>query len=294
MSCGIYKITNNINNKIYIGKAFDIQRRWSEHKVAINNPNKQYHLYRAMRKYGIENFSMEIIEECPIDNDILYEREQYWINYYDSYNKGYNQTLGGEGTIKVKQEDIESLWDKGLCVAAIAIQLNCKPQTIRNRLQNYKNYSTDEATKRANLSSHKRDAISKNHSYSFGGTPVHQYTLEGKYVASYNSVKDAAKVLGHLVDNSIGRALDPADKTHFSAYGYQWSRDKVDKLPPYYPPNCNPVRNINTGTIFTSLRQAAAWAKIDKEGIRRVINGTRKTAGKHPETGEPLYWEAIR
>ena len=89
--CGIYKITNLCNGKIYIGQSVDIQRRWRDHK----NCTSDYALYRAFRKYGLENFQFDVIEECNVDQ--LNEREKYWINYYDSFFHGYNETLGGDG-----------------------------------------------------------------------------------------------------------------------------------------------------------------------------------------------------
>ena len=101
----IYKITNLINQKVYIGKTErDIETRWKEHCRHI--PQLQHlPLYRALKKYGINNFSVEQIEECPSSN--LDEREIYWINFYDSYSKGYNCTEGGEGGIKTYKEDID-------------------------------------------------------------------------------------------------------------------------------------------------------------------------------------------
>ena len=96
---GIYKITNLITKKIYIGKTNDSDRRWKNHqRLAFTSGHKEYNkiLYQSMRKYGIENFSFEIIEELE-DYSISGEREQYWIKYYDSYNNGYNETLGGDG-----------------------------------------------------------------------------------------------------------------------------------------------------------------------------------------------------
>ena len=74
--CGIYKITNNINNKCYIGQSKNIKRRFSEHK---SEKYRKIHitkrLYRAITKHGIENFSFEIIEIC---NTIkLDERENF-------------------------------------------------------------------------------------------------------------------------------------------------------------------------------------------------------------------------
>ena len=102
--CGIYKITNLINGKIYIGQALDIYRRWGKHKGNAFNKNSReydYPIYRAIRKYGLENFSFEIIEECSVEE--LDEKEIYYIKKYNSCtlwknSHGYNQTIGGNGT----------------------------------------------------------------------------------------------------------------------------------------------------------------------------------------------------
>lgn len=92
---GIYKITNNINKHCYIGQSIHIEKRWEEHKNKYNwqrESNKL--LYLAFQKYGLENFTFEIIEEC--NQEQLNIKEQYWIDYYDSYKNGYNLTCGGE------------------------------------------------------------------------------------------------------------------------------------------------------------------------------------------------------
>lgn len=92
---GIYKITNKINNHCYIGQSIHIEKRFQEHKLKYNwERESKKPLYLAFQKYGLENFSFEIIEEC--DPAFLDIREQYWINYYDSYHHGYNVTSGGE------------------------------------------------------------------------------------------------------------------------------------------------------------------------------------------------------
>lgn len=96
MITGIYKITNTINHKVYIGQSKNIIRRWQAHKNRAFVPNKEYdkYLYRAFRKYGIDVFTFEIIEECAIEK--LDEREKYYILQYhsciDTY--GYNETCG--------------------------------------------------------------------------------------------------------------------------------------------------------------------------------------------------------
>lgn len=96
---GIYKITNLINNKIYIGKTNNSERRWRDHqRLAMTEGHKEYNkvLYQAIRKYGIENFSFEMIEELE-DYSVSEEREKYWISFYNSYNNGYNESKGGDG-----------------------------------------------------------------------------------------------------------------------------------------------------------------------------------------------------
>ena len=90
---GIYKIQNKVNNKIYIGQSICIEKRWKEHQnnaFNINTHTYNYPLYRAIRKYGLENFQFTVIEETSIEN--LTEEEQYWIDYYNTLNPnlGYN------------------------------------------------------------------------------------------------------------------------------------------------------------------------------------------------------------
>ena len=126
----------------------------------------------------------------------------------------------------------------------------------------------------------------------FGTGPVYQYSLDGNYIQEFDSMASAANALGKTMDHSIYKALNYKDRSNM-AYGFLWSKEKVDKIPPYKLSNGKQVRNINTGKIFLSIRQAAEWAGIDKEGIRRALNGTRKSAGKMKETNEPLYWEKL-
>lgn len=118
----IYKITNIINNKIYIGKTekenpFD---RWYEHKSNIYREScRDRPLYRAMTKYGIDNFVFEIIEET---NNAC-EREVYWINFYNSYKEGYNATLGGDGKSYIDIDLIIKLYNDGYSCRKISLEL---------------------------------------------------------------------------------------------------------------------------------------------------------------------------
>lgn len=93
---GIYKITNLKTKECYIGQAVDIASRWKQHAkcgLDIDTPAGNQ-LYKAMMEYGIYNFSWEVLEECPREQ--LNEKEQYYIDLYDSYNYGYNGTRGNK------------------------------------------------------------------------------------------------------------------------------------------------------------------------------------------------------
>ena len=94
----IYTITNKINNKIYVGQTINPEKRWKKHLTDdVKNPNLL--LGKAFLKYGRENFTFKVIEEC--ENSKMSEREIYWIETLHTYFKdhmsnGYNMTRGGE------------------------------------------------------------------------------------------------------------------------------------------------------------------------------------------------------
>jgi group I intron endonuclease len=124
MKTGIYKITNIVNDKIYIGSALNISKRWSIHKrQLLLNKHHSIKLQRSYDKHGINNFKIDIIEECDIE--ILIEREQYFIDLYNSYNTGYNcsPTAGSTLGRKASAEQIKRMsisrkgltpWNKGI------------------------------------------------------------------------------------------------------------------------------------------------------------------------------------
>jgi group I intron endonuclease len=102
---GIYKITNCVNGKVYIGKSIDIlNRRWVYHKSLLNKGTHiNKHLQNSWNKYGENNFDFSIILECTPDE--LDEYEIYYIDLYKSYlpEYGYNKTLGGDGAIPTEE-----------------------------------------------------------------------------------------------------------------------------------------------------------------------------------------------
>lgn len=83
---GIYIIKNTINKKVYVGSAINLKSRWKRHLWALSkNVHHSSILQKAFNKYGAENFFIEILEYVP-DKKQLIQREQYWIDKYDSAN----------------------------------------------------------------------------------------------------------------------------------------------------------------------------------------------------------------
>ena len=101
---GIYKITNLINQKIYIGQSVNIEERWKQHEYkAFNIKEKGYNsaIHAAFRKYGVENFKLDILEECLPEE--LDSKERYWIETLNSLSpNGYNILAGGQQFRKTK------------------------------------------------------------------------------------------------------------------------------------------------------------------------------------------------
>jgi len=103
----VYKITNNCNSKVYIGKATNPTNRWQAHltvaKLGSNNPSyeglgKYNYIHRAITKYGKENFSFEVIASFTTEEESLQAEIDFISMYKSRYPQfGYNLTNGGEG-----------------------------------------------------------------------------------------------------------------------------------------------------------------------------------------------------
>lgn len=110
----IYRIVNIRNRKSYVGYTIDIDRRWKTH-LRSSTTHSDKPLYHAMRKYGINNFYLEILSETYDKDFALKILEPYYIKYYDSKidKNGYNLTDGGESNYGwVPSEKTKSLWKK--------------------------------------------------------------------------------------------------------------------------------------------------------------------------------------
>jgi len=115
---GIYIITNEMNKKVYIGKAMDIPNRLrnGHYNTLEKNKHKNLHLQNSWNKWKEENFTFDILELC--EKELLNEREIYWISYYESNNPkyGFNGTSGGDGvalTDKIREKMSKNNYMKG-------------------------------------------------------------------------------------------------------------------------------------------------------------------------------------
>lgn len=132
---GIYKITNQISGKVYIGQSIDIERRWRHHRGSYAITDNRNELYQDMIIYGKDNFSFEVIKECSADE--LNYWEKYYIRFYDSFNNGYNMTIGGMGIVHpVKLSDLQVdeiitlLRDSEISQKEIALRFDVGQDTI--------------------------------------------------------------------------------------------------------------------------------------------------------------------
>ena len=113
----IYKITNIINNKIYIGQTINtLEERWKRHQNDALSNRLDTHFAKAIRKYGIDNFTAEVIDTAQ-SQDELTAKETYWIHYYDSIQNGYNETdaeykSGGNTYLSKTDEELDIIKEK--------------------------------------------------------------------------------------------------------------------------------------------------------------------------------------
>lgn len=133
----IYQIINKINGKSYIGKTeYSVEHRWKEHlKACRQEKNQSRALYRAMNKYGIENFECIQLKETNTPN----EDEMIYIQDYNTYHNGYNETLGGDGAayLELPENEICKFYLENRCLAHTAQHFGHDKMTIKKVL--YKN-----------------------------------------------------------------------------------------------------------------------------------------------------------
>ena len=210
----IYKIINDINDKVYIGQTIQpLIKRWQSH---IKDSKKvDTYFYRAIRKYGIEHFLIEPIEK-NIPNESLNDRERYWIQFYDSYHNGYNSTEGGDcGTFEktpVYQYDLDGRFIQSYESAMDAErQLGCLHQSILKVCKGILRQTGGFC-----WSFEKFDQLETRPSRR--ERQVGQYDSNHNLIQVWNKVKDAAESIG-VDPTHISRAC----RTQYKCHNYYWA-----------------------------------------------------------------------
>jgi group I intron endonuclease len=209
----IYKITNQINEKVYIGKTLEtIEKRWKQHLYdSKKDTHKNRPIYRAINKYGVENFTIEQIEKC-LEKDIN-DRERFWIESYNSFKDGYNATIGGDGKAYIDRSQVISLYNKGYTCKEIGQIMSIDAGTVSKILKN-NNIKVISGQELARLKKSK---------------PVLLIDDTNNFKRSFSCIKDAAKYLkeegiasGDIKGITV-HIRQVCNKKRKSAYGYKWT-----------------------------------------------------------------------
>ena len=232
----IYKITNNINNKIYIGSSSTCrgyQTRWEEHKKASQSENNQsynYPLQKAMRKYGIENFSYEIIQKHIKTYEERYQIERQYIIYFNSLvndGYGYNQTLETKCALcdsNLKQNIIEKMSKK--C---------CLVDEKNNIIKIFPSVNS-----------------------------------AAKYAGCEKGPSNITKVCNgevNSINSLIFRWLDEKNNVIIPEQKTRNRRRKIVAIP---------LKNPNQKIIFESVSEASKFFKTDRTSIQRCLDGVKR------------------
>ena len=258
MGC-IYKIVNNINGKIYIGQTrISESQRWQQHVWHANNESNDDSLLlcRAIKKYGKENFTRSILEQC--NNDLLNEREEYWIAYYDATNRsvGYNIALGGEGHSKYTDDEILQYYNKYGSITKASQALGMSRGQMTKRLTAMQIDTTHEV-------------------------PVNQYDLLGNLIQKFSTIAEAAKTTNTPI-RFIREQMVYNDYLWLRANNNQTPQERLQQLD---------GSGVNTWQIeqyneygvcvakFANAAEAARTTGIDVSSIKAVSNGHQISAG---------------
>ena len=292
----IYLITNVVNDKKYIGKTtkhnpFD---RWKEHKNTARLNNKQAQsmpILRAIRKYGADSFIFTLIEECP--DETVNDRERHYIQEYNTYNYGYNITLGGDGIKKPPKYWSNHPYSKPVdCYDLEGRYLTTYPTTgvaLRTVLGRDPTLSERGGVKACIKGT---TFQSSGHRWTWQGEPLKEVnnrinrrgpvyainptTNEKRY---FKSQADAAEVImgDRKQNNSVGLSLDSPNSNKLQAKGWYCFRSKNDATSPFTPAQRNGLTS----------EKAKEIAKLSKLVKARPVRGT------HIHTNDVVEFESL-
>ena len=299
--CGIYVIKNTINDKVYVGQSVNIEARWLAHKYSTLDTKAQDHytqIHQAMHKLKIENFYYEILELCDIRD--LNKKEIFYIKKFNSYYSGYNMTLGGESN---KYET------NGRAILTLS-------QVQEIRLMYGARIRFKEAYARYENVISKRGFKKVWHYETWKGIYPEVYSDENKKWHATQAKKNLNENTKMGINNKsracTEEEISEMRRLRQSGLSYEKISEKVHRscgvVRKYClhreakdpqakgknQPNAISVRNIETGLVFDSLKQAVKWANItNTKHLKKCIeDGTKSfSSGTVPSTGQRCHWE---
>lgn len=234
----IYKFTNRINDKVYIGQTYNLQTRLNSHKSkALNTKNK---FYNAIRKYGWENFELSILSTITANtkeelSSLLDKLEIEYIKQYNSYKSGYNSTLGGhskrgyklseEFSEKCKSRTYSDDTRKKMSISAKnriiseETRLKLRNSAIKRNFSKYRELTTSSRNKAI------KRAL---------GVPVLQLDVNFNIINRFDSISDAIKYIKNSISPNLtlvgirkGLLRHCTDETKKLLYkGFIWKYDR--------------------------------------------------------------------
>ena len=280
---GIYKITNLKNNLVYIGQTVNFGIRRRDHWSDKTNDD----LHNDIQKLGREYFKFEIIEKCDVDQ--LDEREKYWIEYYDSYNMGYNNTEGGNGNkLNAKNSQCMPVYAYNLdgtfaaeyySIASAMRELNMKSNNITRCIIHNDNHHHSGGFMWRTYKTDQIPAFEKN----LGGKSIYCYDLNTRlFVKEYKTVTEASI---ELCGKRTPHICSAANGSRKSACGFLWSYEKFERLPDDYQGAKRSLQKVYAYDIKTrefvkeypNAYQAEIQLNGNKNKISDVILGLRKS-----------------
>lgn len=292
--CGIYIITNNKNDKVYIGQSVDIMCRWNAHKYSALNERQDSHtkLHQAMKNIGIENFSIKVLEECSFSE--LNKKEIYWIKYFNSYENGYNMTPGGSSNIgennpnaklTISQvEEIRMAYNNHIRFKEVYEKY--KGIISKRGLQKVWHFETwrhilPEVYTEENRQWHKT-ASKENFNGNLNlGKNNKKRACGEEEIELMRQLRKGGLSYAKIAER-VGRSVGVVQK--YCKFQECKNNNKIS--------NSIIVKNIETGLVFDSLTEAAKWSQCDKHTISKNKN-TTKSAGIVPSSNEPAHWKTL-
>lgn len=267
--CGIYKITNRLKNKSYIGLSIDVYKRWKEHYGG-----KDQLIDMAIKNDGIENFTFEILEEC--EESKLSEREKYWADEYYCCNtyvpNGYNVALTGARTQAigkvVSSYDLDGLIIKTYPSLHEAARDNCVDPTAIFQAIDSEGLSNEKQWRYGNgefIPPYVDETIK----------PCYVTSLYGEILQSFDSRVQAAKWIGcntSQVINAITKKYSMYDKYYVFNLDEEYSKDLLANK------NSQIIYCYDKTTRifikeYSSQTEASKDLGVDRHKIAHVCNG---------------------